>query len=280
MHAHFLNRNCFFHTDAIHNKVKFMAQINQSFRSGGMTSGLDASQLIDFFQYLQRSIEGRLPIKKAIVCSGMQPDGSCVINKNVFLSSAGALINSNKSQYLWLDKELLSEKDKIRSVDISPNILLPLSTEPLEDLVATLEIISKHNFHSTLAVMTGAIMAFHYCTIKDLFGGCPIVVAMGPSETGKSTAIRAALALFGMHKISHYVKGTNALFMERASCSTFPFGIEEAVSSKKGKLKLDLTELVIDLYDGAISANMKTGSLTPKCVPVLATNFDVEDMDR
>ena len=116
MHAHFLNRNCFFHTDAIHNKVKFMAQINQSFGSGGMTSGLDASQLIDFFQYPQRSIEGRLPIKKAVVCSGMQPDGSCVINKNVFLSSAGALINSNKSQYLWLDKELLSENDKIRSV--------------------------------------------------------------------------------------------------------------------------------------------------------------------
>ena len=44
--------------------------------------------------------------------------------------------------------------------------------------------------------------------------------------------------------------------------------------------RLDLTELVIDLYDGAIYANMKTGSLTPKCVPVLATNFDVEDMDR
>ena len=65
-----------------------------------------------------------------------------------------------------------------------------------------------------------------------------------------------------------------------AILSTLPLGIEEAVSSKKGKVKLDLTELVIDLYDGAISANMKTGNLTPKCVPILATHFDVEDIDR
>ena len=108
-----------------------------------------------------------------------------------------------------------------------------------------------------------------------------MVVAIGELETGKSTAIRAALSLFGCHQISRYVKGTNALFMERASRSTLPFGIEEAVPSKKGKTnKLDLTELVIDLFDGAVSANMKTGALKPKSVPVLATNFDVEDIDR
>jgi len=111
-------------------------------------------------------------------------------------------------------------------------------------------------------------MAFHYSTIKDIYGGCLIVVAMGPAETGKLTTIRAALALFGVHRTSCFVKGTSALFMERVCSSTIPFGIEEAVSSKKGKVKLNLTELVIDLYDGAISANMKTGSLAPKFVPV------------
>ena len=42
-------------------------------------------------------------------------------------------------------------------------------------------------------MIAGAMMAFHYLTIKDLYGGCPIVVAMGPSETGKSTAVRASL---------------------------------------------------------------------------------------
>ena len=258
-----------------------MAQLNQSFGSGGMTSGLDTTQLIEFFQHLQRAVAEPLAIKKAVTHTGMQPDGSCIINKNTFVSSGGALMDCDNSQYTWLDKDLISDADKIRSIDISPNVVHPLSNEPISNLVNLLEIISKHNFKSSLMVIAGAIMAFHYSLIKDIYGGCPITVATGPSETGKSTAIRAALSLFGAHKISRYVKGTNALFMERASSSSIPFGIEEAVPSKKGKQnKLDLTELVIDLYDGAISANMKTGALVPKCVPVIATNFDVEEIDR
>ena len=63
--------------------------------------------------------------------------------------------------------------------------------------------------------------------------------------------------------------------MERPSSSLIHFKIEEAVPSKRGKQnKLDLTKLVIDLYDGAISANMKTGALLPKCVPVIPTNYE------
>ena len=45
----------------------------------------------------------------------------------------------------------------------------------------------------------------YYSSIKDIYGGCPIIVAMGHSETGKSTAIRAALALFGVHRTSRFV---------------------------------------------------------------------------
>lgn len=211
----------------------------------------------------------------------MQPDGSSIINKKTFVSSDGTLMDCDNSQYTWLDKDLISDGDKIRSVDILPNIVHPLSNEPISDLIKVLEIISKHNFKASMMVVAGVIMAFHYSLIKDIYGGCPITVAMGPSETGKSTAIHAALSLFGAHKISHYVKGTNTLFMERASSSSIPFGIEKAVPSKKGKQnKLDLTELLIDLYDGAISANMKTGALMPNCVPVIATNFKVEEIDR
>jgi len=45
-----------------------------------------------------------------------------------------------------------------------------------------------------------------------------------------------------------------------AILSTLPLGIEEAVSSKKGKVKLDLTELVIDLYDTVKKAENRTPS--------------------
>ena len=79
------------------------------------------------------------------------------------------------------------------------------------------------------------------------------------------------------------MKGTNAAFLERSCRSTLPFGIEEAAKGKSGKSKanqLDITELVIDLNNGVRSTNLKTGSLKPKSVPVLASNFDIEEVER
>ena len=267
--------------EAINNKIKFINQINFSFGSGGMTCGFENNQLVEYFQYLLRSNPDQLPVKQGVLSTGMQPDGSCILNANTFISSAGVLMDPKDSPYVWVDKECIGDTEKIRTKDISPRIVTPLSVTSLADLIATLEIILKHNFLPGLIVVSGAIMAFHFSTIKEMFGGCPITVAIGESETGKSTTIRAALSLFGCHQISRYVKGTNALFIERASKSSLPFGIEEAMPMKKGKAnKLDLTELVIDLFDGSISANMKTGALTPKTVPVMASNFELEEIDR
>ena len=146
-----------------------MAQLNQSFGSGGMTSGLDTTQLIDFFQHLQRAVSEPLAIKKAVMYTGMQPDGSCIMNKNTFVSSAGILLDFDDSQYTWLDKDLINDGDKIRSIDIAPLIVHPLSNDRISDLVSLLEIILKHNFISSLMVVSGVIMAFHYSLIKDTY---------------------------------------------------------------------------------------------------------------
>ena len=102
-----------------------------------------------------------------------------------------------------------------------------MSVNPLVDLIATLEIILKHNFLPGLIVVSGVIIAFHFSTVKEMFGGCPITVAIGESETGKSTMIKATLSLFGCYQISRYVKGTNALFMERANKSTLFLGMKK-----------------------------------------------------
>jgi len=42
-------------------------------------------------------------------------------------------------------------------------------------------------------------MALHYTILARVFAGCPVVVCLDPVETGKSTAIKAALSLFGMY---------------------------------------------------------------------------------
>ena len=179
--------------------------------------------------------------------------------------------------------DIVFETDKIRSVDITPTIKVPLNEKVLSHLVTTVEIISQHNFIPSLIVIGGIILAFHYETVVELYGGCPITVAVGEPETGKSTAIRAGLALGGIDEKGRYVKGTNAALMQRASRSSLPFCIEEAGSKIKSRSNsnfLDLPELIVDLYNGARSANLKTGSLKPKSIPVTASNFNVEEVER
>ena len=174
-------------------------------------------------------------MKQGVLSTGMQPDGSCILNGTTFISPEGVLINPNDSPYIWVDKKCTCDADKIRTSDVSPKITMPLSNIPLANLIATLGIILKHNFVPGLIVVSGVIMAFHYSTIKEIFGGCPITVAIGESETGKSTTIRAALSLFGCHKNSRYVKGTNAVFYREGMQNNSSFWNRRGHASKKGK---------------------------------------------
>ena len=249
-----------------------MSMINHSF---GMTSALDNTQIVEFVQYLQRSHEEPLPVKKAILVTGRQPDGTWVLNATTFISPAGIFLANQ--EMVFLDKNIISESDKIVSADTCPHITLPLSLEPLGALIN-----EKHNFFSSLLVIAGVCLAFHYEVVLDLYGGCPITIALGEADTGKSTAIWAGLALFGGDEVCRYVKGTNAAFLERSCRSSLPFAIEEASKgiSKTKANQLDLTELIIDLYNGVRSTNMRTGSIKPKSIPVVASNFDIDDVER
>ena len=58
--------------------------------------------------------------------------------------------------------QLVSENDKILVSDIVPQIILPLSTECLGELVSQLEGGLKHNFIPSQQVVAGTIMSFRY----------------------------------------------------------------------------------------------------------------------
>ena len=46
-------------------------------------------------------------------------------------------------------------------------------------------------------------MALHYEKIRDIFAGCPVVVATGEPETWKSTSMKAVGAIYGQ-RTAHY----------------------------------------------------------------------------
>ena len=136
----------------------------------------------------------------------------------------------------------------------------------------------KHNFSSALLVLGSALLSFHFERVVELFRGCPICVCVGPAETGKTTAILAALSLCGSTESSYYVKGTNAFFLQRSAECTLPFGIDDPQNSSSSSSKtnrLDLPELIVDLYNAGKSANLVKGSKKPKSVPLVASNYDL-----
>ena len=100
------------------------------------------------------------------MCTGVQPDGCCIVNDTIFISPDGDLINSEDSPYILLDKDFTVTVIKL-SLQMSPIIPVPLSINPLAELIITLEDICKYIFLPAITVVAGGIMTFHYTTIKD-----------------------------------------------------------------------------------------------------------------
>lgn len=260
-----------------------MELLNNSFGSGGMTCGLDQNALPYFIQNLKRQAKERLPTKKAVIRPGRQENGLYFLNKEVCLDENGKLIESCRETHVWLKKELFSEGDKILVADIILHIQLPLSSHVLKDLFTQLKECLKHNFIPGLFVIAGAIMSFHYRQIVAMYGGCSVLVASGPAATGKTTAIKAGLSLFGCSNNNMFVKGTNRGFLERSSISTLPYGIDDPSQGFKGRSKanqLDIAELAVDLFNGSPTTNYSTGILVPLSLPLVATNFDSDTQAR
>ena len=266
----------------MNNKSKFCEQLNTSFGNGGMSCALDHHQTVSFIQFLKREVENLL-IKKAVIYPGKQTGGIFVLNDEVHIDKNGVLVDSNESEYVFLQRDIVADYEKFTSEDLTSEIVLPLNTSALVELLANLRVCLKHNFIPALLVLSGSILAFHYRQIVQTYGGCPLTIASGASTTGKSTSIVAALSLMGLDEKHVFVKGTNAAFLDRSSKSGLPYGIDDPNKGKSGFSKsnmVDLGELAVDLYNGSRTANMKTGSLQPRAMPIIATNFQTEQADR
>ena len=77
---------------------------------------------------------------------------------------------------------------------------VPLRLSPqavFTNTLTTLKEAVDNNFIVAFFVIASAAMGMHYEAIINTYGMCPTAVAIGPKNTGKSTAARTALALLG-----------------------------------------------------------------------------------
>lgn len=279
----YIYRVCFFTTDSVAQRGRFIAQLNKSFGSGGgFTCSFSDQELIKFVQFIKRSQAHTIEIKKATTLVGLQPLSThWVLGEDKHFDQYGCVVRKEMSQYIWSYESLSARCDKVSPNELVPELSAQDGTKCLSKLITFLRTTMRHNFLSSLLVVGGSIMGCHFRRIVDLFGGFSVLVAHGPTETGKSTSIRAALSLTGGQKAAFYSKGSTAYMMERAALSCLPFAIDDPnMATYAGRKQLDIGELVVDLYNGAKTANLRSGALLPCSAPIIGTNTLPKDDPR
>ena len=193
----FICRTCFFTIESAGCKSRFMAQINNSFGSGGMSLAFNEMQFAAFVQFLK--MHNSVNIRTAATIVGQQSCGQVWVMGETQIDGEGKIMAPNTSPYIWLNKGTLGEVGSVATNELLPTIHTPLSIDVLSRFLNVLEVVMKHNFFSAVLVVAGGVLSLHYSTIVKEHVGCPIVVAFGTSETGKTTALTAALSLTGMY---------------------------------------------------------------------------------
>ena len=151
------------------------------------------------------------------------------------------------------------------------DIVTPLSIAPLSELFDLMPKVFKHNTIPAVLMIGAACMAFHYNIILSTKKYCPVPLAFGPSGTGKTIAIRSALALFGAHIQHMYQHCTLQYYTSRCAECSVPFGIDDPSHSN------ELGELMLSVFNGTKRANISRGSQTPQSCPIIAANFFLQD---
>ena len=184
-------------------RSRFLSQLNNSFGSGGMSLAFNEAQFSSFIQFLKQESMGKLAIRKAVAVVGKQSDGVWVLAPDIHINANGDVIPTSLQTHMWMDMIIRDGLGSVTAEEVLP--CLPSQFDPdtsvLCTIVKNMRVIMQHNFFPAILMAGGAIMALHYSSVIQA-GGCPIVIANGGCETGKSTAIRLALSLFGKINMS------------------------------------------------------------------------------
>ncbi len=203
-------------------KDKFMLQLNYSFQEGGLTCSFNDFQLAEYIQQKRRHV-GKLESTKAVKQVGLQEDGTCVLGPNLLLQDASV------SCYLWISHLYKGPGFALQSD--ACKIELPLSTDPLRNLVEHLRNTMAHNFFPALLLLGSCAMAMHYNTILQKFLSRPVLIAFSnESGTGKTTALRGGLAITGAYPKRFYSKATLEKYTDLSCNSHLPLDIDDPKS--------------------------------------------------
>lgn len=153
-------------------------------------------------------------------------------------------------------------------------IELPLTTDPLCELMQQLRDTMQHNFFPCILTMASSIIVLHYQQMQGRLSFCPIPLAFGSSGTGKSTALKISLAMLGIFYHRFYCSITKEKIIDLCCSSGVPLGVDDPQS------KGDISNLMISLYNGAGVGTVSRGKKVIKTSCIIAANFTTRDQQK
>lgn len=248
---------------SINKKTDFMRSLNFSYKAACLQCSLSDKEIGEYFQHMKSTSD--IPKKTAVRRVGLQPDGTWILSRNVYVSSQGEVVSAQDSSYIWIGH--LYDGPGVARDNEECLINLPLSSDPLNHLLCQLKAVLKHNFMPCVLVMASAVLAMHYESMIKKLHFCPIAIAFGDPGTGKTTALQASMAILGAIKSRFYSKITPAKILQLCATSGIPLAVDDPQS------KAEISRLMIDLYNGASNATVVRGALRPASTCVISANF-------
>ncbi len=256
----------------------FIQALNESLESGALMCQLYNAELSKYLmsltnEFCRNQMNLGVPrvryIKKAAECLGRQSGSRVwVMNKDVHLDENGKRINTIDSEYIWLGS-LASSRSLTHVAPASDAALIPLLSSPQAALDKTLTCLRQavdNNFTPAFFVIASAAMAVHYESVIDKYGMCPIPVATGFKNTGKSTTARTALALLGTPQF--FIREVTAVQSSALSSrKTFPTVFDDPDELSKVKAMID------NLFNAGARSTSRSTTVS-RSTAVLTLNLD------
>ena len=115
-------------------------------------------------------------------------------------------------------------------------------------------------------VLAGCLIGLAYDNIVDAFEYCPIPIAIGPVNCGKSTALTAALSAIGLHRVSIFSRNSAVFTMQLLSSRTCPIGLDDPSHMH------DIEQLLVDAFIRGARGTVTHQAQVPHTTPIITMN--------